>query len=123
MNKYVIEELKKCKVAQLPPYDNTTRQLVIPKACNVDQYLQPGKCFLIKLEPYILNPPEGFTLHDNWNQGRKPPQQFMKAEISQVMGKMVKITGLGYDYTNQMDTNQIWEGWLPKKSIEIIGDI
>ena len=48
MNKYVIEELKKCKVAQLPPYDNTTRQLIIPKACNVDQYLQPGKCFLIR---------------------------------------------------------------------------
>lgn len=123
MNKYVIEELKKCKVAQLPPYNSSTRHLIIPKAQNVEQYLQPGKCFLIKLEPYILNPPEGFTLHDNWNQGRKPPQQFMKVEIAQVMGKMIKVNGLGYDYANQRDTDEIWEGWLPKKAISIISSL
>ena len=123
MNKYVIEELKKCKVAQLPPYNSSTRQLIIPKAQNVEQYLRPGKCFLIKLEPYILNPPEGFTLHDNWNQGRKPPQQFMKVEIAQVMGKMIKVNGLGYDYANQKDTDEIWEGWLPKKAISIISSL
>ena len=123
MNKYVFEELKKCKVAQLPPYDSSTRQMIIPKAQNVEQYLQPGKCFLIKLESYILNPPEGFTLHDNWNQGKKPPQQFMKVEITQIMGKMIKVNGLGYDYSNQRDTDEIWEGWLPKKAISIISSL
>lgn len=123
MNKFVQEELKKCRVAQLPPYDEFTRQLHIPKANSSEQFLQVNKCFLIQLEPYILNPPEGFTLHDNWNQGRKPPREFLKVEVAQVMGKMVRVNALGFDYSTQTDTDEIWEGWLPKKSIRILHEL
>ena len=123
MNKYVLEELKKCKVAKLPPYDSTTKQMVIPKSAPTSQLLDIGKCYLIQLEPYILNPPEGFTLHENWNKNIKPPQEFLKVEISQIMGKMIKVNALGYDYKAGQDTNEIWEGWLPRKSISILQEL
>ena len=123
MNKYIFEELKKCKVAKLPPYDSTTKHMTIPKADNINQLLDIGKCYLIQLEPYILNPPEGFSLHENWNKNIKPPQEFLKVEISQVMGKMIKVNALGYDYKNSRDTDELWEGWLPRKSISILQEL
>ena len=123
MNKFVAEELKKCRVAKLPPYDEFTKHMIIPQANSSEQFLQVNKCFLVQLEPYILNPPEGFTLHDNWNQGRKPPREFLKIEVSQVMGKMIKVNSIGFDYATQTDTNEIWEGWLPKKSINILQEL
>ena len=44
----------------------------------------------------------------------------MKCEVVQKMGKMIKINSVGYDYQNKLDTNDIWTGWLPEKSIKII---
>lgn len=124
MNKFVKEELKKVKVANLPPYDDTTVTMTIPKHCGVDgDDLKKDSCYLIHVEPYILNPPEGFTLHDNWNNGILPKHEYMKAEVNILLGKMVKITSVGFDYTNNADTNDIWEGWLPRSAVKIIREL
>ena len=124
MNKFVKEELSKVKVAQLPVYDDSTVIMTIPKHCGVDgDDLQKDKCYLIQVESYILNPPEGFTLHDNWNNGSKPRHSYMKAEINALMGKMAKVTSVGYDYENGRDTNDVWEGWLPRSAIKIIREL
>jgi hypothetical protein len=39
------------------------------------------------------------------------------------MGKMVKITSVGYDYQNSRDTNDIWEGWLPRSAVKIVKEL
>ena len=124
MNKYVKAELQKVKVANLPPYDDSTVTMTIPKHAGVDgDDLKRDKCYLLQVEEYVINPPDGYTLHDNWNGGVKPKSQYMKAEVCQLMGKMVKVNSVGYDYHNRKDTNDIWEGWLPRSAIKIIGEL
>ena len=124
MNKYVKEQLSKVKVAELPPYDDTTVSMFIPKiACGGGSGVLRDHCYLIQVEPYIINPPEGFTLHDNWNSGIVPKHQFMKAVVCQVMGKMIKVDALGFDYENNRDIDYMWTGWLPTKSIKIIKEL
>lgn len=124
MNQFVKEQLQKCKVASLPPYSDDTMTMTIPRANKpYSGSVLKDHCYLLRLEPYILNPPEGFSLHDNWNKGIKPTHEFIKAEVCEVMGKMIKVNSVGFDYKTQTDTDDIWEGWLPSKSIKIVSEL
>ena len=44
----------------------------------------------------------------------------MKIDVLTKMGKMIKVNSIGYDMKNHRNTNNVWEGWLPEKSITII---
>ena len=70
-----------------------------------------------------MNPPEGFTLHVNWNKNIIPKDKHMKCEVTEIMGKMIKINGVGFDFINKKDLNTTWEGWIPKKSILLLKEI
>ena len=123
MNKFVKEQLSKVKIADLPPYDDSTVTMLIKKQTGSGSMLQRDKCYIIQVEPYVLTLSDGFTLHENWNGGVPPKHEFMKAEVTQIMGKMIKINSVGYDYKNDVDTNDMWEGWLPMKSIKVLGEL
>lgn len=82
-----------------------------------------NKTLIIELASYIINPPANFDLHKNWNHNIKPTDRFMLCEVIQDIGKMVKIRGVGYDITFDTPLEQLWEGWVPKKSITIIKEI
>ena len=121
MNKVVEDQLKKCQVANLPPYNEDTLHLIIPKSTNTTQSgLLEHKCYLIQIEDYLVKPFDGFTLHENWNKGIPPKHNFLKIEVLQIMGKMVKVNSVGFDYMNKVDTDDLWEGWLPRKGIKIL---
>jgi hypothetical protein len=111
-------------VAILPPFDDNTTHIDIRKgtSLNVTPY-QVHKCYIVELENYIVNPPPNFTLAQNWNHGSVPKHKFYKCEISQVMGSMVRIMGCGYDPINDIDTNDIWDGWVPQAGIKIIKEL
>ena len=123
MDKYVKESLKKVKKAKLPKYNDKTLHLIISKLNNVIKTFELNKCYLIKVEPYIVNPYEGFTLHDNWNKGTHPLNEFMKIEVIQIMGNMIKVNSVGYNNIENKDTNNVWVGWLPIKSTHIIEEL
>ena len=96
----------------------------LPALQEAKEYnINVGKCYLIELENYIINPPETFTLHINWNNNIIPKDKYMKVEIVGIMGKMVKVNGVGYDFVNKLDLNTMWEGWLPRKAITIIKEL
>lgn len=121
MNSFAKKALDKCKVAQLPPYDEDTLHIHIPKHdVPIFETLKQDDCLVLEFMDYILNPPEGFTLHDNWNRGVKPKFKTVKACISQVMGKMVKLSCIGYDIDNDLDICEMWEGWIPSDGMKII---
>ena len=121
MNKVVEEQLKKVKVAQLPSYDETTLWIRIPKVSSIiNSDLNEGQCYLIQVEDYIVKPFVGFSLHDNWNNGIAPKHKFLKVEVVKIMGKMIKVNSVGYDFMNKVDTTDLWEGWLPRKAIKIL---
>lgn len=114
MNKFIKEQLNKCKIAIIPKFDENTTQLKIQRQGKIDQDLKVGYSYIIELEDYIVNPYPGFNLHDNWNNGIVPTDRQMKICVEQEMGKMVKIYGTG------MNDGQYWSGWVPKKSLKVV---
>ena len=124
MNSIILKQLKKCKVASVPDFDENTTHLVIPKQDEeVSQQFIPSHFYLVELENYILHPPEGFSLHQNWNNNIIPQAKYYKCHCLQIMGKMVKIEGAGYDWDNQQDLATAWCGWVPAKAIKIIKEL
>lgn len=122
MNPLIKEQLNKIKKIKLPPFDDNTTVITLEKSNEAvtATLLQEDCCYLISVEDYILNPPDGFTLHTNWNNNIIPKHKTMKVDVTKIMGKMVKVNAIGYDMKNQVDTNDMWSGWLPQKSITII---
>lgn len=113
MNKFIEQQLKKCR-ANLPDWNCTTTKLVIPmngSKVSEQKDLVVGNRYKIKLANYIVNEPPNFTLSANWNKGTKPPEVEMIISITKIMGKMVQVSGMG------VNLNFKWSGWLPKKGI------
>lgn len=124
MNPIIKDQLERCKVAQLPAYSDNDTLICIPKGAGVEvSPYQVHRCYLMELDDYITHPSEDFTLAANWNKGSVPQSTYYLAEISQVVGKMVKITGRGYDIVTNQPTLDIWEGWLPQKGIKLIKEL
>lgn len=124
MNPIIKAQLENCRVANVPKFDDTTTSIKISKGSTlqVTPY-QVNKCYLVELADYIIDPPDDFTLADNWNKGSIPQHKYYKCEISQIMGKMIRITGCGYDYINHCDTTDVWEGWVPQQGIKLIEEL
>lgn len=121
INPLIKEQLSKVRRVAIPAIDDDTQVITLMRSENgLPTSLEVDHCYLIKVEDYILNPPEGFTLHTNWNKGLIPKHKVMKVDVCQIMGKMIKVNSIGYDLKNQVDTKDLWEGWLPQKAITII---
>jgi len=120
MNPLVKTQLDKIRGVDLPPYDDNTLVINIDKMSSTMNELRQDECYLISVEDYILNPPDGFTLHTNWNNNKIPKHKVMKVDVSKVMGKMIKVNAIGYDLKSNRDIPESWEGWLPEKSIKVI---
>ena len=124
MNELVKKQLKKCRTASLPPYNDSTTQMLIPKLSDMNgSSLIPGHYYIIELSDYLINPPQDFVLHDNWNNGIVPKCKYFKCECVRIMGKMMKIEGVGYDKDTDTDLNISWGGWLPINGVKVIGEL
>lgn len=121
MNPLIKDQLSKIQRLNVPSYDDSTTQLTLSRNdIKVVESLQEDHCYLISVDDYILNPPDGFTLHTNWNNNTHPKYKVMKIDVTKIMGKMVKVNSMGYDMKNHIDIPDMWSGWLPQKSITII---
>ena len=115
MNKFIKEQLHKCKVANIPEFGDDTVELVIPSMYNKTKCeFELGGEYNIEVEDYIIHPYSGFTLHDNWNKGIIPTDKQMHITITKDMGKMMLVQAVG------INDLKAWGGWLPKKSCNII---
>lgn len=124
INPLIKTQLDNCKVANLPYYDDFTYSLLIPKGSSETVSLyQVHKCYIVELADWVIHPPADSTLADNWNKGSIPTCKYYKAEISQVVGKMIRITGCGYDKTSNVDTNEFWEGWIPRSGLKLVEEL
>lgn len=67
MNDILYDQLKKCKVANIPEFDKFSIKLVIPKGSKVEtkKDIEINHYYKIEVEDYIINPYDGFNLHDN----------------------------------------------------------
>ena len=119
MDKIILEQLQKCKIANIPAFDDNSTCIYIPKSEGAQRRsdIEVGMCYRIRVEDYIVKPYEGFTLHDNWNNGVVPTDVMMNCEVQQIMGSMVKVTAVG------LNDSKPWVGWLPRKSFRVLEEI
>lgn len=115
MNKFIEQELNKCKNLKMEQKSDT--EFFIPKKQNVSDQLELNKCYEIELADYIIHPSENFTLASNWNKGIVPTSKNLKAVIVQLLGKMVKVDATG-------EKGETYIGlWLPMGGIKIRGEL
>lgn len=118
MNSRIREQLEKCKVANIPNFNDDSTELIIPVGMKKDEdEIKLNGFYLIEVEDYIIHPYSGFTLHDNWNNGIIPTDKQMNICVNQIMGKMIKVDAAG------VNDRKHWSGWLPKKSFKILKNI
>lgn len=111
MNKFIKQQLEKCRVP-LCSWDDTTMQLLIPRYST--EQINSAAEFTIEIKNYIINEPPGFTLSADWNNCTVPPERTMKVQFVDTKGRMTKISGVG------VTTNIYWSGWLPNKGFEVV---
>lgn len=115
MNKFIKQQLNKCRTI-LPHWDDDTTHMIIECKNNSisGESLNTNKEYIIEIKDYIIHEPENFTLSSNWNSGTVPPEKTMRIKYLRVMGKMIQVQGVG------ITTNIYWTGWLPQKGFEVI---
>lgn len=123
LNPLMKEQLNKCEVADIPLFDDNTLELVIPKKSK-EKNFQLNKYYIVELADYLINPGEIVSFHINWNQGRVPKSKYLKVCISQLMGKMIKVDGIGFDPKSNKDLEDFYTNlWLPSNDVKIIKEI
>ena len=122
MNKYIEQALKSVKICDVPEFSESDTKIVIPKkAVYTTSQMQVGTCYILELEDYLLRPSNTFNYHNDWNGGLIPTHKWYKCECINKVGNNIKISGVGYNRESNEDTMDMWEGWLPLKSIKVIG--
>lgn len=123
LNPLMKEQLNKCEVADIPSFDDNTLELVIPKKSK-EKNFQLNKYYIVELADYLVNPGEIVSFHINWNQGRVPKNKYLKVCVSQLMGKMIKVDGIGFDPKSNKDLEDFYTNlWLPSNDVKIIKEI
>lgn len=112
------KQLEKVEYADLSNFNPETNTYVIKK--RVDIKLEVDSCYLIQVKPSAYN---NFVVISNWNNGNMPMYEYLKVDISKLMGKMVKVVGVAHDYQNHQDLASFWSGWLSTDDLEVIAKL
>ena len=103
------EQLEKCQFADLNNFDPKTNTFIIQKYSKPTYEL--NHCYLVKLPISIVNKNDS-VLAVNWNNGGCPSVQYLKIYISKIMGTMIYVDSVGFDFEAKQDLNTMWSGWL-----------
>lgn len=110
MREFTKKQLAKCSYADLSDYDERTNTYKIPK------YSKPkyevGKMYLVKVSGGLVNNADS-VIATNWNAGTAPKMPYLKVYVSKILGKMLYVDSICYDYDRFTDTSIMWSGWLP----------
>lgn len=112
------KQLSKVEYADLSRFDPQTNTYIIKK--RVDMKLEVDNCYLIRVKPSAYN---NMTVTINWNGGNVPPSEYLKVDISKIMGKMVRVVGVSHDYQTKQDLTSFWSGWLSTDDLEVISKL
>ena len=123
MNKRVFDELSKCKVCNLPYYDENTTSMIIPLYNNdcVSVELVRNHYYIIKVSDMVLNPPENDTIRTNWNKGRMIHSKYLLVTPTKVVGKMMQFDGCGWDMSKNIALDDCYSDmWVSKEGISVV---
>ena len=114
-NKIIKDQLNKVINADLNNFDESTYTFYIKQKISIK--IEENKCYLIKLKPTLFR---NQALATNWNNSSIPKVDYLKVDVIKLMGNMIKVMGVGYDFEKKLDQNYFWNGWLTLTDIEPI---
>jgi hypothetical protein len=109
----VKEQLEKCQFADLNNYDASTNTFYIKKYSKPTYEL--NHCYLVRLPLNVLTADS--VLAVNWNSGSFPVTQYLKIYISKIMGTMIYVDSIGFNFDTKQDLNNMWSGWLDSSQL------
>lgn len=115
MTELIKKQLDQVQYADLSNFNAETATYLIKK--RVDMKIQTDSCYLIRLKQSARS---NMAVITNWNSGSMPNFNCFKADISKIMGKMIKVVAVGYDERLNQDIPSFWSGWLNIDDIEVI---
>lgn len=110
----VKEQLERCQFADLNNYNSQTNTFYIKKYAKPTYNL--NKCYLVRIPYSIINMPDS-VLAVNWNGGSYPKTQYLKIYISKILGSMIYVDSIGFDFDTKQDLTIMWSGWLDTTEI------
>lgn len=121
MNDLIRKQLTKIKVANVQPFKDTDKVIHIRKGLNINEF-KIGNGYEIVLDDILLNPPNDFSFHINWNKGIVPRGKYLKCFVVAKIASIIKVDSVVCN-ENFEDSNIIWSGWLPIDMIRKVGDL
>lgn len=113
-------QLENCQFADLNNYDHRTNTFFVKKYSKPTYEL--NHCYLVKLPINIINKNDS-VLAVNWNSGNSPNTQYLKIYISKIMGTMIYVDSVGFDFETKQDLNSMWSGWLDSSQLIQIANL
>lgn len=118
MTELIKKQLKQVQYADLSNFDEATATYIIKR--RVDIKIEVDSCYIIRLKPSARS---NMAVITNWNNGSMPSFNCLKADVSKIVGKMIKVVAVGFDEQSQQDIAKFWSGWLHTDDIEVISSI
>lgn len=123
MNNVIYNELKACKVAKLPPFDESTEKLIIEIGGREQLDLIENKYYVLELDDSLLDHSNSI-IENNWNSGKYPKTKYLLATLRNTVGKMVLVDACGFVKETSCTNNDVYNNlWLPKNRFKVIGEL
>ena len=114
MRELIKQQLQKIQWADMSHYDPETNVYNIPRYSKPEYKL--GKMYIVQLPDIIINNTSS-VLATNWNRATAPKTKYLKIYISKMVGKMLYVDSVGFDYDIKQDLPNLWSGYLPADEI------
>ena len=118
INKLILAQLEKLQDAKVGEYDSLHHTFHIKK--HREQEFNYNVQYLVELDDTLLNPSVNDVLASNWNNGKRPTHKYLKFAISKKVGNMLNVYGIYHDKDNNIDLDEVFEGWLPTDRIRVL---
>lgn len=115
MSKVIQDQIRKIQNADMSHFDEETNSYFIPQKKEIR--VEQDNCYLIHLRGVAFS---NQTVNINWNNGNSPKHPYMKVDISNIIGRMIKVVGVRYDPIMKLDSAEFWSGWLSLDDIEVL---
>lgn len=115
INKLIQEQLNKVKEANLENFKENNYNFIIPQKKEIK--IEIDHYYIIQ----ILR--DNDIVKNNWNEGKYPTEKYYKADVTQIMSKMIKVNAIAYDPLTDKNLNIIFSGWLKLSDISIQKEI
>ena len=102
-------QLEKCQFADLNNYNLQINTFFVKKYSKPTYEL--SHCYLVRIPLSIVNTTDS-VLATNWNNETFPQVQYLKIYVAKILGNMIYVDSIGFNFETKQDLDLMWSGWL-----------